>query len=392
MKLKIIDMDHLGKGIAKDNNKVIFVPKTVTGDVCDASIYKSYKKYDIAKLDNIIYKSNLRVDSICPYYNECGGCNISNLDYEHQLDFKVNKVKNVFKKYLNVDINPKSIGSICEYGYRNKVTYHNDNHFGLVSEYDGIVNIDNCIIANDDINKLFRIIKEEDLSQVKTVAIRKCDNGLTVNIIGNMNIDSIKKYCIEIIINNKCIYHKSNGFIAIKDINYKVSSDSFFQINTTNISVLYDEIINLACFKKNDKVIDLYCGVGSISLYIAKYVDSVLGIEIVENAIKDAKENAKSNNINNVNFICGDVSKLIDNNLYGDVLIVDPPRSGLDNHTIDVINDKKINKIIYVSCDVMSLVRDIKILASYELNNISVIDMFPQTHHVECVCLLLLKN
>jgi len=162
----------------------------------------------------------------------------------------------------------------------------------------------------------------------------------------------------------------------------------FFQINTSNISKLYNEIIRYGEFTKNDVVIDLYCGVGSISLYIAKYVKSVLGIEIVEDAIKDAKENAKINNINNVKFLCGDVSKLIDGNINGDTLIVDPPRIGIDEYSLEVINKSKINKIIYVSCDPMTLVRDIKKLDNYELCNISVVDMFPQTHHVESITVL----
>ena len=168
-----------------------------------------------------------------------------------------------------------------------------------------------------------------------------------------------------------------------------VSDKSFFQVNTANISNLYDEVVRYGSFGKNDRVIDLYCGVGSISLYIAKYVKSVLGIEIVDEAIKDAKINAKNNEIDNAKFLCGDVAKLIDDNIDGDILIVDPPRAGLDKHTIDVINEKKIKKMIYVSCDPMTLVRDVKLLNNYHLTNISVVDMFPQTHHVECVVKLI---
>ena len=191
--------------------------------------------------------------------------------------------------------------------------------------------------------------------------------------------------------NNRCVYKKEDGYININNINYKISYDSFFQINTSNISNLYDEIVKYGNFTKNDKVIDLYSGVGSISLYISKHVKEVLGIEIVTNAVSDAIENAKLNDIDNAKFICGDVSKLIDDNIDGDVLIVDPPRIGLDNHTIDVINEKKIKKIIYVSCNPMTLVRDLKLFTNYNINDISVIDMFPQTHHCESIVLLKLK-
>ena len=191
--------------------------------------------------------------------------------------------------------------------------------------------------------------------------------------------------------NNKCVYKKDDGYISINNIKYKVSINSFFQINTSNIHVLYDEIIRIGEFNKNDTVIDLYCGVGSISLYIAKHVKKVLGIEIIGDAINDAKYNTKLNHIDNASFLCGDVAKLIDDNIKCDTLIVDPPRTGLDKHTIEVINNTNIKKIIYVSCDVMSLVRDINNLSNYKMSNISIVDMFPETHHVENVCILELK-
>ena len=127
-------------------------------------------------------------------------------------------------------------------------------------------------------------------------------------------------------------------------------------------------------------------------MYVSKYVDSVLGIEIIEDAINDAKKNALINNINNVDFICGDVSKLIDDNVNGNIVIVDPPRVGLDNHTIDVLNKIDIDKLIYVSCDPMTLVRDLKNLSNYEVKDITLVDMFPQTHHVESVILLQKKK
>mgnify|MGYP003319881481 CR=1 FL=1 len=172
---------------------------------------------------------------------------------------------------------------------------------------------------------------------------------------------------------------------------------STISINTINNGVntsitkdgkQYDVVLKYGDFKKDDNVIDLYCGVGSISLYISKYVNSVLGIEIIEDAIKDAKENAKLNNINNVDFICGDVSKLVDLNTDGNIVIVDPPRVGLDKHTIDVLNKINIDRLIYVSCDPMTLVRDLKLLDEYIIKDVTLVDMFPNTHHVETVVLL----
>ena len=393
MKLKIIDMDHMGNGIAKYDDKIIFVPKSITNDICDIDIIKSYKNYDRGRINKIIDNSDLRIDAICPYYNECGGCNISNLSYDNQIIFKVNKVKNIFKKYLGMDLEPRVVKSICEYGYRNKITYHIDNNnIGLISEFSGIVNIDNCLLVSDKVNELYNEIKKCDLSQVKLITIRECDNGLILNITGKMEIDKFKSKCIGIYINKKCMYKKEDGYINIGDVKYKVSPESFFQINSSNISRLYDEIIRYGKFSKEDNVIDLYCGVGSISLYIAKYVKSVLGIEIISDAVNDATENAKNNNISNAKFLCGDVAKLIDDNINGDILIVDPPRMGLDKHTIDVINKKKIKKVIYVSCNPMTLVRDLSLIDNYNIEGISIVDMFPETHHVESIVLLSLKK
>ena len=388
MSVKIVDMDHKGNGIGKIDNKVIFVPKSVDGDICDVDIYKSYKNYDIGKIKKVIKKSDKRIDNICPYYMECGGCNISNLSYSSQLSYKVNKVKNIFKKYLNMDINPRVIGSVKEYGYRNKIIFHVDNEIGLVGEYDRLINIDKCLLVSDKINELYGLIKKSDISMVKSITIKECDNGLILVIDGYMNTDKIKSKCIKIIMDNKVIYDKEDGYIFIGDIKYIVSSKSFFQVNTGNISNLYDEIIRYGEFSKKDSVIDLYCGVGSISLYIAKYVNKVLGIELVSDAVEDAKENARINNINNVSFLCGDVSKLVSDNIQCDVLIVDPPRTGIDGKALEVINKLNIKKIIYVSCNPLTLVRDLKKLDNYNMNKISVVDMFPQTHHCESVCIL----
>ena len=392
MEIKITDMDHLGNGIGKVDNKIVFIPKSITGDICDVSIIKEKKNYAIGKIKNIINNSPDRKDAECPYYNICGGCNISNLDYNKQLLFKENKVKNIFKKYLNIDINPQVIGSNNIYGYRNKITYHFDNYLGLVSVFDKVIDIDKCLLVSDKVNELYKLIKENDLSNVRKIMIRECDNGLILSINGKMNIDNIKDKCLAIYMDNKCIIKKEDGYISINNLKYIISDKSFFQVNTSNINKLYDEIVRYGEFNKNDKVIDLYCGVGSITLYIANYVKEVLGIEIIEDAIRDAKKNAIINNITNTKFICGDVSNLIDDNIDCDTLIVDPPRVGLDKHSVEVINKRKIKKIIYVSCDPMTLVRDIALLNNYKMEKISIVDMFPETHHVESIVLLSLKK
>ena len=389
MKIEITKMDHNGSGIGYICDKITFIPKTVIGDICDIEITKNHKKYNYGKVSEIIKNSDIRIKAKCPYYEECGGCNISNLNYDMQLDFKKNKIINIFKRYLNIDINPEIIGSDKEYEYRNKITYNKENnHLGLVDIDNKIIKIDKCLLVSDKVNELYNKITKEDLSKVKKIIIRECDNGFILSIDGMINFNNLKESFLSIYLNNILVYKKEEGYINIGDIKYRVSDKSFFQINTKSIEKLYSLIVKYGSFTKEEKVIDLYCGVGSISLYISKYVKKVLGIEIIPEAIEDAKTNAKINNIDNSNFICGDVAKLIDENISGDVLIVDPPRKGLDDYTTKVINNSKIKKLIYVSCDPMTLVRDIKNLDKYEFKDITLVDMFPQTHHIESVVLL----
>lgn len=389
MEVKIIDLDHKGNGIARIDNKVIFIPKCIVGDAVDIDIVKSHKKYDEGRIKKIIKSSEDRIESLCPYYNICGGCNISNLNYSKQLEYKKSKVINIFKRYLDMDINPEIIGSDNRYEYRNKITYKcSDGKLGLVSIDNGILNIERCCLVSDKVNELYKLINNEDLSKVNKIVIKECENGLILSIDGEINIDNLMDKCLSIYVNRNCVYKKEDGYINIGDIKYVVSMDSFFQINTENISRLYDVVLKYGEFKNIDRVIDLYCGVGSISLYVSRYVDSVLGIEIISDAIKDAKENAKLNNITNAEFICGDVSKLVDDNVSGNKIIVDPPRIGLDDHTIEVLNEIIVDKLIYVSCDPMTLVRDLKKLDNYVVEDITLVDMFPQTHHCEVVVLL----
>lgn len=393
MKIKIEKMDHLGRGIGYNDGKIVFVPKAVMGDILDIEIISNHRKYDIGKINKIIQFSDNRIVAKCSYYNECGGCHISNLKYFDQVGFKKDKIVDMFKRYLNIDINPRVIDSEKEFEYRNKITYQVKNgKIGLVDINNNFIEIDKCLLVSDRVNKLLGTLKNEDLSKVTKIVIRECNNGLILSITGDMNVDNLVNECLEIYINGVKKYSLEEGYLYIDNLKYRVSDKSFFQINTGNIKRLYDEIVRYGNFTGSERVIDLYCGVGSISLYVSRYVKSVLGIEIVKEAINDANYNKKINNIDNASFICSDVSKIIDKNIDGDILIVDPPRAGLDKHTREIINNANIKKIIYVSCDPMTLVRDIQELDKYKLVEVSVVDMFPQTEHVECVSVLQRKN
>ncbi len=387
--MKIERINHDGEGIGYIDNKIAFVPKTIPGDEIKTSIVEEHKNYYKCKLDKIIENSSDRVDYPCKYYLDCGGCSIGNYEYSKQLNFKKDKVKNIFSKYLNKDINPEIIPS-REYGYRNKITLHVDKKLGLLRyESNLIVNIDKCLLVSDKVNKIISLLNSYDISKLSSVIIREFDNGIMVGLYGSINddiINKLKEYTISIYLNDKELYKKEDGYIILNGIKYLISLNSFFQVNTSNITNLYDLVIKYGKFSKEDSVLDLYCGLGSISLYISKYCKSVLGIEINESSINDANKNMIINNISNAKFICGDVAKILDENYYYDVVVVDPPRSGLDNYTKEVLKKIKCKRIVYVSCNPMTLARDIKDLSdTYEFNDISLVDMFPNTHHVESV-------
>lgn len=390
--MKIERINHDGEGIGYINNKIAFVPKTIQGDNVDVSVVKEHKNYYKCKLDKIIDSSSDRVNYPCKYYLECGGCSIGNYNYDKQLEFKKDKVKNIFSKYLNKDINPDIIPS-KQYGYRNKITLRADKKLGLLKyESNDIINVDKCLLVSNKVNEIIHLLNSYDISRLSSVIIREFDNGIMVSLYGNVNdevINKLKEHVISIYLNDKELYKKEEGYIVLNGIKYIISLNSFFQVNTSNITNLYDLVIKYGKFTKEDNVLDLYCGLGSISLYISKYCKNVLGIEINESSITDANKNMKINNISNTKFVCSDVAKILDENYHYDIVIVDPPRSGLDNHTKDILKKIKSKRIVYVSCDPMTLVRDIKDLSDvYEFNDISLVDMFPNTHHVESVVTL----
>jgi len=209
MEVKIVDLDHKGNGIGRINNKIVFIPKTVVSDIVDIEIVKKHKKYDDGRVKKIINCSEDRIDSLCPYYNICGGCNISNLNYNKQLEYKRNKIINIFKRYLNMDIKPEVIGSDNRYEYRNKITYKcKDGKLGLVSVNNEIINVDRCYLVSDRVNKLYESICKEDLSKVSKIIIKECDNGLILSLEGEICIDNIKDMCLSIYIDDDCVYKR----------------------------------------------------------------------------------------------------------------------------------------------------------------------------------------
>ena len=399
MEVVIEKMNHQAMGIAKINGKVVFIPKVIVGDIVDIDIIKEYKNYNIGRVNKIIKKGSKRVDVLCPYYDICGGCSISAYTYQDELEYKVNNVIDIFKRN-EIDIKPNIIKSDNRYGYRNKITLQVSN--GIIGLYEEdsnkIVDVDKCLLVSDKLNEIIDIIKRNiNVNKCNKIVIRDTYYGIMIIFYGSVNNEEVIKYLGKKVVSiytydnkYKCIYGEKYLYEMIGEYKYRISPDSFFQVNSRTVNKLYNKVVEYAIEdEKKDNLVDLYCGTGTIGIYLSKYFNSIIGIELNKQAVEDAKENAKINSVNNIEFYAGDVGKIINDQIKADVIVVDPPRSGLDKRTKDILLKIKANKIVYVSCNPLTLARDIKELDSgYKLGDITLVDMFPNTHHVECVCVL----
>lgn len=399
MNLEIEKLDDLGRGIGFTNGKVTFVPWTIPKDIVNVNIIKSTKKYNVAEVQNYIKLSKDRIKPKCPYFTKCGGCSLQNMIYENTTEYKLNKVKNIFKKN-KVDINPIMVSNPQPYNYRNKISLKVvDKKIGFYeTKTHRIIPVSACALANSTINKCISYLN--DLNITNGDITIKCNQDeeviISINTSDKMkiSIDKIKEKIklIGVILNGKVIYGQDYFLININNFSFKVAWDSFFQVNpyvaSKMFAIITDNIAN------NDMVLDLYCGVGALSLGAARIAKKVVGIEIVPSAIKSACFNAEINKLNNVQFILGDATKLIKKLDFNfNKVIVDPPRSGLTNELIEVILEKKPDEIIYVSCDPQTLVRDYLLLSrEYEIVKSYVLDMFSYTYHVESILCLQKKR
>ena len=387
--VRIEKLDHFGRGIAKVNNMPIFVENSLVDEEVEAIITKEKKNYMEGVVIDYIKKSPLRVKSNCPYYDKCGGCDLLHLSYIEQLKYKENKVKEIIKKFSGLERVNNIVGS-KQFNYRNKITLQVKNGIGYFQKKSNdIINIDYSLLVDDKINLIINGLKKIDVSDVKKIVIRVTNLESMVVFYGNIN-SNIDLDVDTIIINGKVI--KGNGYIReeINDFKFIISPTSFFQVNNVGMINIYNKVLE---YVDGGNVLDLYCGTGTIGIYVSKKANKVLGIELNNEAIKDALINKKLNSINNIDFISGDVGTILSQNKFkADIVIVDPPRAGLDNKSIDNIIKIKPKKIIYVSCDPVTLARDLNILKEkYDVIEITPFDMFGNTYHVECVSLLKLR-
>lgn len=403
-KVEVTKLDHQGRGIAKINDKIIFIPNALPEETVDVDIILEKKKYYEGIIKETINASDKRIKSICPYFEECGGCQFLNMNYQDSLDYKQNKVEEIMNKYLGIKIKINNIVA-CDNNlyYRNKTTFQVENDIGFFKEKTNtLIPVDKCYISDIKINDIYKAIKDNiNLTNVKQVIIRATKNTLesmvifkTSNYIDNKKIINIlKKKVDSIYINDELIYGKGKIIENLCNKNFYISPSSFFQVNTLQAEKLYNKAIAYADIKKEDTVLDLYCGTGTIGIVASDKAKKVIGIELNKEAIKDANENKKLNNINNIEFYAGDVGKILNKNNYKpDIIIVDPPRAGLDSLALAQILNIRPKKLVYVSCDLMTLARDLKLLSNdYDILELTPVDMFPYTAHVESVCTLKYK-
>ena len=450
--VKIEDMSVNGEGIGKADGYTLFIKDAVIGDVTEVSVMKVKKNYGYAKLRKVIEPSVDRVESKCKIARQCGGCQLQMLSYEKQLEFKENKVKNNLERiggFENIGQKMEPIiGMKKPYRYRNKtqVPVGRDKDGKLVvGFYAGrthvIIDQKDCYLAPAVNREIIEKVKkymddygippyyeESHNGIIRHILIRVgfCTEEIMVCLVINgdvsklacseklveslLEIRGMKSISVNInkektnaILGKKIVNLYGEGYITdyIGDVKFQISPLSFYQINPMQTEKLYKTACEYAGLlenknQKKEKVVwDLYCGIGTISLFLAQQAKKVYGVEIVEEAIRDAKNNAKINGIENVEFFVGKAEEMLpekyrEENIKADVVVVDPPRKGCDEAVLDTIAKMGVEKIVYVSCDSATLARDLRYLCDkgYELERVRTVDMFGMTTHVETVVLL----
>lgn len=418
VRAKCIDMSVDGQGIAKAGDLVVFVKEMIVGEEADVKIIAEKKNYAFGIIDKLIVESPYRIKSDCPISYKCGGCDYRYINYDFQLKLKKDVLINTLKDFKVNDI----IKDDNPYYYRNKVQIPvKDHQMGFYRKFSNdVVVFDDCLIeskiANEIIADLKKILIEAKLDKyLRHILIKhgKGTNEVMVGFIVNsfdIDLSNVVDYLVEkypniksIIMNlndkdtnvilgkeEKVLYGNDYIYDIYDGIKVKLSLKSFYQVNYEQMLKLYAKIKEFSNVSKNDDVLDLYCGIGTISLYMARFAKHVTGVEIVEAAVNNARDNAKINNMDNVDFVLADASKNMDEYIKGkDIVIVDPPRKGISKELIGSIIKNDIKRLVYVSCNPATLARDLDILKQhYNIGEIQPVDMFGFTTHVECVTVL----
>ncbi|HLU21632.1 MAG TPA: 23S rRNA (uracil(1939)-C(5))-methyltransferase RlmD [Bacillaceae bacterium] len=438
------DLTHDGNGVAKVEGYPLFVPNALPGEKAKIKVVKLNKGYGFGRLMEIYEESEYRVQPECPIYKECGGCQLQHLSYKGQLIAKEKQVRDVLErigKLDNVVVHPV-LGMDKPWRYRNKSQVPiGEREGGLIGGFyqqrsHDIIDMDACLIQHEQNDIVLRVVKEicgkygvsayneqthkGTLRHVMARYGQVTGEIMIVFITRTQEIPNVKKIIqvitkeipgIKSIVQNinskrtnvifgeetKILWGEDVIYDFIGDIKFAISARSFYQVNPEQTKVLYNKALEYADLSGEESVIDAYCGIGTISLFLAQKAKNVFGVEIVPEAIADAKRNAELNGMENAEFAVGEAETVIPKwyaqGNKADVLVVDPPRKGCDQALLDTIIKMKPKKVVYVSCNPATLARDLKILedGGYKTIEVQPVDMFPQTNHVECVALIELK-
>ena len=440
-KIDITGLTHEGQGVGKIEGFVVFVDGVLPGENVDIKIVKQTKSYAVGRLVNINNSSADRVKPFCPVYDKCGGCAVQHMSYQAQLDFKKDTVLQNIRRIgglQNIKVN-NTIGMENPFKYRNKVQYpvgsdKGDIRIGFYeTRSHNIIDSNLCDIQPDESNNIRDVVR--DFCKDAGIAIydEKTGKGLLrhvmvrkgfkteeimVVLVVNGNklaksdelVNKLLEYFPDIksiILNvntrntniilgdkNICIYGQKYITDYIGSFKFEISPLSFFQVNPIQTEVLYEKALEYAGISGNETVFDLYCGIGTISLFLSQKAKHVVGVEVVADAICDAKRNADINGVSNVEFLVGEAEKVIpelyEQGVKADVVVVDPPRKGCDQLLLNTLVEMQPQRIVYVSCNPSTLARDLKYLTEhgFEAKEVQPVDMFPWTGHVEAVVLI----
>lgn len=440
---KCIDYSHDGQGIVKVDGFPVFVKNMLVDEVGQIKIIKVLKNYAVGRLIKVYQSHPFREEPRCPLFKQCGGCHLQHISQLGQQAFKTKRVKDTLERigHCNVEVLPCFMMEEPWF-YRNKVQVpvgiqNNQLVSGFYKQHSNdIIPMETCYIQNNESNRLVKRMREllqeanetpydkvKHIGNIRHILVRSAHTTKEMmlvlityqNKIKNIKaiiqtlqtefphlqtiVHNINKRHDNVILGDQIKVLSGLGYIEDQLLGntYRISAQSFYQVNPIQVEHLYQKAIEYAQLKPTDDVIDAYCGIGTISLSMAKYVHKVYGVEIVEQAIVDAKENAKRNGIENVEWTCQDAGEFMiefaKKNKHIDVVMVDPPRKGCSQTFLSQVVTLSPDKIVYISCDVATQARDIAYLQEhgYHADICQPVDMFPQSYHIENICLLL-KN
>lgn len=427
------DLGVAGEGIGSCRDFVVFAPGVLPGERALIAIESVKPRYAKGRLIRVLEASKHRIHPPCPVFGRCGGCQIMHMDRQGQLEWKHSRVVAALKrlgKLSDIPVDPCR-ASPAFLGYRNKmqIPIALDNRgqylFGLYArDSHDIVPIDHCPIhclLGESVFALVRQLAEQSLPSKEGASLRYLliksaveSEQVLVGLIGTSPLSpALKEFARELmarepkmrgvvhyyqaevtnsIVRGQMAVVAGEPFIAerLGEFTYKISASAFFQVNPAQAQALYTKALELAALEPSMTVVDAYCGVGTLSLPIAARVREVIGIEVVPEAIADARENAALNRVDNVSFVCGAVEKVLGEKKRADVVILNPPRQGCQGTVLQALQVKRPDRIVYISCDPATLARDMRLLVDkgFKAERVCPFDMFPQTTHVECVALL----